>query len=510
MSPHRRPPAIDEKRRSSSKRWPSHTNPIDLWYTTLIIRWIFCFALYQLRGCTLFAVIFVFRYLRLVGNLFSFWFLYRATPTPTNPTMHRSDCSVIIPTVDPTNEHFDECVQSILRNAPKQLIMVTVGHFKLDVLERLAEPLRAVFTKTQIICGAIEKPNKRRQVAHAFQLITGSVAVLVDDHVFWPSDNFLPAALAPLEDPTVGMVGTWKRVRRDTSLPLFSYASIVNMLTCTYLMRHNFELCASNAIDTGVFVVSGRTALIRAAIVQNAEFVRAYANETFLLGLCGPLNADDDNFITRWLVSHDWAIKFQACPDAVIETVIGADSTKFHGQCLRWARTTWRSNTALLWRRPRVWVLQPWCAYAVYIAGLTNFALLWDGLLVWSATRTQWYAQSPIKTLAILVAIIFLSKTVKLWGHWRNEPRDFLLFPANVLFAYYHSFIKFMALVTFWDNRWGGRDLSKAVDADVPDEWEIAMPLSPVNKAVNEAAKIEMEDDEYTALLPKGCGVASH
>jgi hypothetical protein len=92
---------------------------------------------------------------------------------------------------------------------------------------------------------------------------------------------------------------------------------------------------------------------------------------------------------------------------------------------------------------------------------------------MYTLTRTEWFAQWPVASICALVAFILLSKTVKLWSHWYNEPRDILLFPVNVLFAYFHSFVKLQALITFWDNKWGGRDLGKAADKEVPTEWEV-------------------------------------
>jgi hypothetical protein len=70
-----------------------------------------------------------------------------------------------------------------------------------------------------------------------------------------------------------------------------------------YLERYNFEIRATNAMDGGVFVVSGRAMVILIEILDN-NFCKAFIKEYFFFGLFGPLNPDDDNFIIRWVLSH--------------------------------------------------------------------------------------------------------------------------------------------------------------------------------------------------------------
>ncbi len=232
------------------------------------------------------------------------------------------------------------------------------------------------------------------------------------------------------------------------------------MLGATYLCRHNFEIRATNSVDGGVFVVSGRTCAMRTQILKHPEFLPGYTNEKFFFATFGPLSPDDDNYNTRFAVRHGWKIKIQYTDDALMETTLGVEHPlciKYLGQCQRWARTTWRSNLCSLITDRTVWASQPYCVYAVYLTSLTNFAAVTDPLLIYLFTRCPAY-NAPF-TLAGLVCWILFTKIVKVFDYFRRHPQDIPLFPAYLGFAYFHSLIKLWTLLTFWDCTWSGRQL---------------------------------------------------
>lgn len=279
------------------------------------------------------------------------------------------------------------------------------------------------------------------------------ITILCDDHVFWPR-TFIPHVLAPFEDKNVGAVGTCKRVRRP--LQGFSFADFWNFIGALYLERHNFEIAATNHIDGGVFVLSGRTSAHRTAILQDPDFIHGFLNDYTFFGLVGPLHADDDNFITRWMVNHGWKICIQYSEGARIETTLG-EYPKYLLQCIRWVRTTWRSNSTSLFSDRIVWRTQPWCVYAVHLTSFVNFALFYDSALI----LTLWFAldhsldKKP--ALTYLGLWIFLSKLVKPFSYFWRRPQDLIYLPGYLLFGYFHSFIKLYAMFTFWVTAWGSR-----------------------------------------------------
>ncbi|OHE92609.1 glycosyltransferase family 2 [Colletotrichum orchidophilum] len=417
---------------------------------------------------TIFIFAFFLRYARLFCNIWGSW-QYKPAPVLKNASWTSQDVTVVLPTIDPDNPKFDECILSVLENRPAAILIVTVGAKMRGRCEELAQVYRKKYTSTKIGVSAILHPSKRRQVAHAVPHVETRFTIIADDHVFWPSTNFIPSILAPFEDVRTGVVATYKRVRRTTPGE-WSIPSIVNLIGCFYLLRHNWELRASNAIDGGVFVVSGRTAAYRSTLLQSKGFMERFCNEHFFFGMFGGnrgLGPDDDNFITREAYREGWDIKFQHTDDCTVETSLGDESVeKFWGQLVRWARTTFRSNPCMLRRVSDVYKWRmPFTYFAVYGAALFNFALLWDAALLVSFYLSWFTPGFFSREMGLLALWILWSKTIKLWPHILRHPSDLPLVICQILFAYFHSIIKFWALVTFWDYTWLGRNLD-AVDAE--------------------------------------------
>lgn len=400
-----------------------------------------------------FLFLFVFRYLRLIVHIISYWLLYRPTPISRNPRYRPEDVTVIVPTVDPENSDFVGCISSILSHRPKILMIVVPSKEMVQSTEKILITSRLRSKEVPISVLQASQANKRIQVACAIPHVCTAISIVADDHVFWRSRKFLPTILAPFEDPKVGAVGTNKRAIHIENG--FTTAAFWNMLGAAYLERQNFDVRATNALDGGVFVNSGRTSAHRTSILQCPVFLKGYLNERFFFGLFGPLNCDDDNYITRYEVRHGWKIKIQHCPDAMMETPLGT-YPKFPSQCLRWVRTTWRSNSASLFTDRTVWRQQPWCVYAVYLTSFVNFALFYDSALIYYFCQTIWASASAI---ACLLVWILISKLMKLIPYFVRHPKDLVFLPVYYVFGYFHSLIKFYALFTFWDVTWSGREL---------------------------------------------------
>lgn len=402
-----------------------------------------------------FYTIFILRYARLFGHCCS-WFTYREVKVQADQDFSRHDVTVIVPTVDPADPDFKECLSSILQNAPAAILVVTVGpHLRADC-QRVIRSLSPLGS-TRVGTSSVQQASKRLQVAHALDAVNTQITVLADDHVFWSNDTFLPSVVAAFNNQKVGIVATKKLVRR-TMPGKWNWASLVNFVACLYLQRHNWELRTSCGMDNCAFVVSGRTAAYRTEFLKDPALIDRYCNERFMFGTFGGegLGPDDDNFLTREAMKQGWLIHFQDTEEAIVETSLGT-WPKFRGQVLRWARTTFRSNPVML-RDPRFLYRYTWSAFMVYCAGITNFAIAWDTMLFVALIKAGMTSTGEITAL---VMILLMGKTVKVLPHFFRHPEDIPLIPVQIAFGYIHSFFKLWALITFWDCGWSGRDLEK-------------------------------------------------
>ncbi|KAK3168384.1 hypothetical protein OEA41_004831 [Lepraria neglecta] len=322
-------------------------------------------------------------------------------------------------------------------------------------------------SKVQI--RSVAYPNKRRQMVRALPDIKTDITIFADDDVLWPP-KLLPWMLAPLEDEAYGGVGTNQRLRRAEAPNL--QQKIYGYLNALYLERRNFDCASCMYMDGGLPCLSGRTVAYRSNILKDEAFIRGFTHEEWLGRY--QLNADDDNFITRWLVSHDKKIGYQYHKEAEILTTL-EDNPNFVKQCLRWSRSNWRSNITSMFCDGHIWRLadgpltkkQPWSTYAVYQTTLLQWAFLWDCLLLYLyfISTELWSPESQLLGLAALLSWMLMSKFVKLLGHYIRYPVDLLFLPISIIFGYLHGLIKAKAMLSLNVTAWGTRDGADDDDA---------------------------------------------
>jgi len=281
-----------------------------------------------------------YRYIRLIINLISSW-TFPPIPLAKAPAFYPSDVTIIIPTLTGEGDEFVDCLESCIGCEPYAIIIVTTNK-NVDRLQQLCKTLHS----SQVQVLGIEKAGKRQQMIQGLLKVRTALTVFADDDVLWPR-TFLKYLLAAFEDPQVGAAGTCQRLRRA------AHPSFWNILGAFYLERRNFEMSATSHIDGGISCLSGRTSAYRTTILQNKQFIEGFANERWL-GRVPLSTADDDNFLTRWIVSHGWKVKIQYCKEAELTTTL-KDSPEYLHQCVRWARTNWRSNITSMFVERYIW-----------------------------------------------------------------------------------------------------------------------------------------------------------
>lgn len=280
-------------------------------------------------------------------NLFSFW-TFKPIPPPDNPKLTAQDVTVILPTLEGCGDELVETIRTILENRPRELLLVTIEANRKKA-QNMLDAMPA--SKSRIRLFTVTHPNKRRQMTRAIPEVQTAITIFADDDVSWPH-TLLPWILAPFEkDERYGGVVTCQRLRRavNPTLP----QRVWGFLGALYLERRNFDCAATTHLDGGLPCMSGRTVAYRTGILQDEGFTYAFTNEEWWFGKY-QLNADDDNFITRWMVNHGWETFMQYHPEAEVQTTL-EDNNKFLKQCARWSRSNWRSNLTSMFHEKTIW-----------------------------------------------------------------------------------------------------------------------------------------------------------
>ena len=89
--------------------------------------------------------------------------------------------------------------------------------------------------------------------------------------------------------------------------------------------------------------------------------------------------------------------------------------------------------------------------------------MFWDGTSIWSFTKTEFYNGSSCYWLwlALLIILVLLIKLIKTYAWFQENPECRKYMPFIPVFSYFHSLVKAVAAVSWFDNSWSGRDLNK-------------------------------------------------
>lgn len=212
------------------------------------------FPSYQLR----FLVLFVLRYARFVLNCVA-RARYRPCDRPQIPRYRSNNVVCYIPSLDCTPAaEFERTVRCAVQTGCRTVYVSTV--------ESAAPHARAVCGALGVnvsVLAAMRTPNKREQMCAALQQISRDMEdeaaagvaaderiqliLGLDDHV-WMNEprEFLADVVAPFENPAVGGVAVGKQVERLTAAtrhPGGASRSLLNLLGCFCLLRHNWGKC---------------------------------------------------------------------------------------------------------------------------------------------------------------------------------------------------------------------------------------------------------------------------
>lgn len=104
--------------------------------------------------------------MRLLVNLIAF-LTFVSVPVPEEPTLSSNDVTVIVPSVEPYGEDFQECIQSVLQTNPVEIVVVTAG------AENLARAISSCQGCPTIHVLSTEVVNKRIQTCKGLSIVRG-------------------------------------------------------------------------------------------------------------------------------------------------------------------------------------------------------------------------------------------------------------------------------------------------------------------------------------------------
>lgn len=342
---------------------------------------------------------------------------------------------------------FRRAVESWIANKPDRIIAVV------DVTDTVCMEIAEEYPQVEVL--PIDVPGKRPALAAGVDISTTEIVVLVDSDVIWEPD-VLKKIKMPFADPKIGGVGTRQNMYPSDGKKATFWERIADI----YLdIRYADEVPATTIVGRAVSCLSGRTAAYRTRLLQSLR--EPFLNETFN---GRPCMSGDDKRYTCLVLQRGYYTWNQL--NARVYSTFKPDFSGFQKQRIRWSRNSFRSDLRALWQG---WVWKhPYLALMLIDKTVAPFTLLMGPVaLVVAMAIGKW------ELVAALLLWWLVSRSLKILGHLRRRPADWLLIPLYIPITYYMSLIKGYALFTINEHKWLTRAVA-VVDGKVERVSEAA------------------------------------
>ncbi|CAL3970942.1 unnamed protein product [Diplocarpon coronariae] len=402
--------------------------------------------------------------LRTIQHAYTFYYSTRTLATLGPATYTASDVTVVVPTSgnwSQTDEDFMNGLSSILANQPGEVIITTMGMDKHKLMNRIS----GAFGTHRVKVTSVHEKNMRRQFLAATDVATTRIICYANTRVGWEPD-FLQKALVPFEDEQVGLVGSpillvptlpattymdpsgpaparSAEVLRPVTFPGSVWQKFLHYLYALRLTRYNYDGCARRDAP----VVSGRTALIRTAIVQSPAFRLQFPYESWIFGSGGPdagMRVNADEYIARFVSGIGLQTVF-CNPLAVhVEVPCHENPTlaSYCGRLVRDYRGAHRHDLTTLFSS-QIWLLR---LLGAPLGSLRHYSLVWEPVMAWLLRA----AGAGTGGLAVFAALLLATKVGRQLEHLRRNPGDWCFVPGGILFAYFCTLLRIWAFVGCW------------------------------------------------------------
>lgn len=370
----------------------------------------------------------------------SVWFVKKILALWYQPSRlpHTDSVSVVTPVYNEDPEIFRQALASWWHNQPDEIVAV------IDYTDTACRAVARDFAlgKRNVRIIVTRVPGKRPALARGIRAARSNIVALVDSDTIW-LPNTMREALLPFRDIRVGGVSTRQSVRE----PITAAQRIFDIQLD---QRYHDELPFLAATGPALQCLSGRTAFYRRAAVL--PVLPEMVHETFW---GKKVISGEDKRLTYLVLASGWHLAYQHT--ARVFTYGTPSLRGFLKQRLRWTRNSWRSDLRALASH---WPYR----YPIFVGHLLDrlmqpFTLLLSPIyFVTSLVLGHWLVA------AIIVAWWLVSRTVRLLGRLRRQPRDVLLLPHYIVVTFIIALLKLYALVTLnrqgWITRWDATRLS--------------------------------------------------
>ncbi|KAL2072387.1 hypothetical protein VTL71DRAFT_11730 [Oculimacula yallundae] len=314
-------------------------------------------------------------------------------------TRNSDSVSVVARTLTPS-PIFKECLISWLENNPLEVIISTTDDHE-QALLRIVESVQQdrpdlSTTNIEII---FTKKGARMQMITGALAAKGEIVATVDNHIIWPK-TYLTHMLPCFDDPKVGAAGPPIAVHIPTDRQNSDTITKWEVAAIRMASRDHGAASPGLMLDVAArwcWILPGTTCMYRTEILKEVPCVLGYLND-FWNGV--RLDVGEDTWLSRWILKKDMILATQRCKETVVKRTVKTTSA-FHGQVLRWERSTIQSYIRTLYEVPQMYK-HPFIVFKT-LERLFKAPILAIHLVAWIVSLYYY----PIPTLGLLAYYIY-------------------------------------------------------------------------------------------------------
>lgn len=350
----------------------------------------------------------------------------------------RKNVSVVIPAYNENASLLEECIFSVVRNNPGEVLVVFNGEKDTSKIEYIKKIFK-LYTEVKVY--VLEEADKRKAMLFGVQNAQpdSEIIAFVDSDVRWEIST-LTELLKPFIDSSIGGVATHQIIDNANASVWTAIGSwLTHQGLTTGSAFQSVAKCAS--------CLRGRTAAYRKRLFSLGTFSEEFVNEYFNGMRC---TSGDDGRLTFLTLKNGYGTFVQST--AVVHTTLKEKMIPFLKFRLRCNRNTYRRylgaiSEAWFWKMSWRFKLEFIASFVIPL----GFIFAASALVAAFATLKGIYA-------VFLFTWFCVGRMIRSPQWIAQKPTRVFYFPLMVLaFVFPLLFIRWYALFTLKKNSWGTR-----------------------------------------------------